>query len=144
MSPDILVATPQAAVGELLRLSLEESRQYRVRMVQSGHEALAAASRIPFDLAILDATLSDQTVATLMRSLVGQRASLKLVVIPPENDPAKLEPNGLRPDATLNLPFYAPDLVELVNSLLQGAPTKEASKDIPIADQACDRFNKNP
>ncbi len=126
MAANILVATPQTAIGELLRLSLEESSKYRVRLAQSGAEALSAAGRIAFDLAILDASLPDAPFITLAQTLCAGNSSLRLVVIPPENDPSKLALNGLTPDGYLSLPFYAPDLLDLVGNLL--SPTEHWQK----------------
>jgi len=144
MSVNILVATPQTALGELLRLSLEESSKYRVRLVQSGREALAAAGRIVFDLVILDAALNDQPMPGLIRTLLEPDTGLKLVVIPPENDPNRMNLNGLRPDAYLNLPFYVPDLFELVGSLLQGVDSVKAGKAETSPPDHPAHFNKNP
>ena len=144
MSANILVATPQPALGELLRLSIEESSKYRVRLVQSGREALAAAGRIAFDLAILDAALNDQPMPSLIHTLLEPDAGLKLVVIPPENDPNRMNLNGLRPDAYLNLPFYAPDLIELVSNLLKGASLIEPGKAATAQGKCPESFKKNP
>jgi len=53
----ILVASPHLAFGELLRLSLEESGQYRVRLAQTSAEARGSGRRAIFSLLILDADL---------------------------------------------------------------------------------------
>jgi len=121
MAVNILVATPQTAIGELLRLSLEEGGPYRVRLTQSGSEAVSAAARISFDLAILDATLPDQPFVRLVQTLCAANPDLRLVIIPPDNDPSKLSLDGLHPDALLSLPFYVPDLLDLVGGLLESA-----------------------
>ncbi len=118
MSANILVATPKTAFGELLRLSLEESGRYRVRLAQTPAEVQSACGRVPFDLAILDASLDGSSLAALAHTLRTANRSLRLVVIPPDNDPSHLAADGLAPDAFLSLPFYAPDLLETVGSLL--------------------------
>ncbi|MEM5774167.1 MAG: hypothetical protein AAGU05_04130, partial [Anaerolineaceae bacterium] len=59
MPKQILVASPHLAFGELLRLSLEESGQYRVRLVQTGGEARGSVGKAIFALLILDADLKD-------------------------------------------------------------------------------------
>jgi len=118
MTANVLVATPRTAFGELLRLSLEECGKYRVRLAQTPGEVQAASGRIPFDLAILDASLGETTLAPLAQALRSANRSLRLVVIPPDNDPTRLPADGLEPDAILSLPFYAPDLLETVGSLL--------------------------
>src|SRR5512146_2747120 len=118
MTANILVATPRTAFGELLRLSLEECGKYRVRLAQTPGEVQAASVRIPFDLAILDASLGETALTPLAQSLRAANNGLRLVVIPPDNDPTRLSEDGLEPDALLSLPFYAPDLLETVGSLL--------------------------
>ncbi len=118
MSANILVATPKTAFGELLRLSLEESGRYHVRLAQTPGEVRSTCGRVAFDLAILDASLDGQPLVSLAHELRAANYDLRLVVIPPENDPSRLDVDGLSPDAFLSLPFYAPDLLETVSSLL--------------------------
>ncbi len=118
MTANILVATPKTALGELLRLSLEESGRYRVRLAQTPAEVQSACGRVAFELAILDAALDSNALASLAHELRKANYDLRLVVIPPENDPSRLASDGLEPDAFLSLPFYAPDLLETVSSLL--------------------------
>ncbi len=121
MTANILVATPKTALGELLRLSLEESGRYRVRLAQTPGEVQSTCGRVSFDLAILDASLDGSTLGPLAHELRSANYDLRLVVIPPENDPSRLAADGLNPDALLSLPFYAPDLLETVSSLLSVA-----------------------
>ncbi len=118
MTANILVATPKTALGELLRLSLEESGSYRVRLAQTLSEVQSTCGRVAFDLAILDAALDGSSLASISHELRKANYDLRLVVIPPENDPSRLAADGLEPDAFLSLPFYAPDLLETVSSLL--------------------------
>ena len=143
MTINILVATPQTSFGELLRLCLEESSKYRVRLVQNGHEALAASGRINFDLAILDAALTDQPFPTLIHSLTEPNPGLRLVVIPPENDPSRLSLNGLHPDAYLNLPFYAPDFFDLVGKLIASSNASDLASTEPVEAFHTPSFQKN-
>jgi REP element-mobilizing transposase RayT/CheY-like chemotaxis protein len=136
MTANILVATPKTAVGELLRLSLEESGRYRVRLAQTPGEVQSACGRVPFDLVILDASLDGDSLAALVQALRTANPSLRLVVIPPDNDPSRLEPDGLRPDAFLSLPFYTPELLETVGSLLAVAghgSRQPAGESTPLA-----------
>ena len=84
MAKNILVATPQPAFGELLRLSLEESGRYRVRLVQNGREALSSAQHIVFALAILDTGLSDPPLTFVAQGFRDLRAGVRILVIPPQ------------------------------------------------------------
>ncbi len=116
MSASILVATTQAAFGELIRLSLEESGQYQVRLVRTAKEARMNASHSTFQAAILDADLADESVATLGQALRNEQPSLRLIVIPPDNNPKDPSLDGLVPNGFISSPFYLPDLLDLLST----------------------------
>jgi DNA-binding response OmpR family regulator len=129
MAANILVATPQAAFGELLRLSLEETGGFSVRLVQSSSEARAAAGRLHFDLAILDDGLPEPAFTAFAEALRSQSSGMRLVVISPENTAPSY--NGLNPDAVLSKPFYMPDLLEKVHSMV-GRSHRPAADTTPL------------
>ena len=114
----VLVATPYAAFGDLLRLSLEESGDYETRIVSTGLDALDAALDFPVHLAILDSDLTDWPVRDLARKLLERRPTMRLLVVPPENNPDHPTVQGLRPHAYLNRPFYMPDLSQIISSAM--------------------------
>ncbi len=118
MLASILVATPHAAFGELLRISLQDSGQYQVRLVMSAGEVRTSASRGEFQLAILDAALSNETFVPLCLDLLEKQKGIRLIVIPPENDPNHPALGGLLPHGYLIRPFYLPDLIHTVTLLL--------------------------
>jgi REP element-mobilizing transposase RayT/DNA-binding response OmpR family regulator len=118
MQKFILVATPQSAFGELLRLSLEELGACQVYQVQTGDQALANANRMDFHLAILDGELSGQPLTSLVQALRYFHPEMRLIVIPPENNRAHPSLAGLKPDGYLSRPFYIPDMVEIVEKIL--------------------------
>ena len=117
MVKNILVATPQPAFGELLRLSLEESGRYRVRLVQSGREALASAGHIVFTLAILDSTLDSPPLAYVAQGLRKALPDLHLLVIPPSEGLTSQDLTNLMIEGTVSQPFYAPDLLDTIDYL---------------------------
>ncbi len=128
MAKNILVATPQPAFGELLRLSLEESGRYRVRLVQTGREALSSAEHIVFTLAILDASLSEPPFRFVAQGLRERAVDIRLLVIPPFEGPTAPEISAVRPDGFVSQPFYAPTLLETIDQLTQS----ESAPSIPI------------
>jgi CheY-like chemotaxis protein len=128
MAKNILVATPQPAFGELLRLSLEESGRYRVRLVQTGGEALSSAEHIVFSLAILDASLAEPPFRYVAEGLRDRQGDIRLLVIPPLEGPAAPEISAARPDGCVSQPFYAPYLLETIDHLTQSA----APSQLPI------------
>lgn len=134
MSVSILVATPHAAFGELIRLSLEESGQYQVRLVLTEKEARASLSKAAFQLAILDFDVSDRAFVTLCTDLIAQQPQMRLIVIPPDNNPNHPSLGGLMPHGYLNRPFYLPDLLENVQNLISEPPparSQAAGSEVP-------------
>jgi len=118
MSQNILVASPHVAFGELLRLSLEESGRYIVYLTHSGTSALDEARLRVFSLAILDSDLADLSLATLSGLLLECHPQIRVMVIPPENDPTHPALENCTAHAYLLRPFYLPELLERVHSLL--------------------------
>lgn len=128
----ILVATPNPAFGELLRLSLEESGRYTVRLVQSGSEALASASRLRYDLVILDASISDHPFASLEHVLLEQQPDLHMIVIP---DQTSQNPDSGSGHTILENPFYLPDLLETVDRLLSPTEAGETQPEMAVLEK---------
>lgn len=121
MPVTVLVATPHAAFGELLRISLLDSGAYQIKLVQSAQaarEAFGAPDSPPFDLAIFDSALADEPFSALCRDLLAQQPGVRLMIIPPDNNPNHPSLGGLIPHGYLNRPFYLPDLLETVKRLL--------------------------
>ncbi len=135
MPIQILVASPHPAFGELIRISLEDSSSYRVRLVQNAVDAVNAASRSAFDLAILDSDLRDQPLADLARTITAQRAQTRLIIIPPNNDPNHPSLAGIAVQGVLKKPFYLPDLLDMVEKIIN-AQTEIPQ---PIAQPAAPR-----
>ena len=54
MPRKLLVASPYATLGDLLRDQLDDGERFQVVAAQTGNEALAAASQTAFCLAVLD------------------------------------------------------------------------------------------
>ncbi len=141
MPDSILVATPHTAFGELLRISLEESGQYRVRLVQSAKEARAAcdraavASRGAFLLAIIDSDIRDEAFVSLCFDMLELQPGIRMVVIPPQNNPNHPSLGGLMPHGYLNRPFYLPDLLDTVARLLSDREKQLKTQALPAGDQ---------
>jgi CheY-like chemotaxis protein/REP element-mobilizing transposase RayT len=114
----ILVASPHLAFQELLRLSLEESGKFRVRLARSSSEALNLAGKTAFASLILDADLTDAPFATFTREIRQLQPQARLLLIPPENNPKHPSLQGLPADAYINKPFYQPDLIKTVEAVL--------------------------
>lgn len=131
MAEKVLIVTPYVALGRLIRQSLEQSA-YEVQVTESADDALELASKVAFSVAILDADVNALSIVDLGQSLVTNYPDLRLVVIPPNNDPDSPLLDGLSPHALLSKPFYLPDLLQTIRSLLAGNLGEPA----PIAPDA--------
>jgi REP element-mobilizing transposase RayT len=113
----VLVATPTPAFGDLIRHSLEETGSYHVRVVYTAHEAQIVIATTCCQIAILDNDLSDCRLGQLAQDLHSGCPELKLVLIPPDNDPKHPALDGIPSAATLCKPFYLPELIDLMDQL---------------------------
>ena len=135
MPTQILVASAHPAFGELLRLSLEKSSNYRVKLVRNGTEILTAVNRDRFEIAIIDADIKDQPFVPLVQNLLAQYPAMRMVIIPPESEVENQSLSGLGVDGFLQKPFYLPDLLQLVDRLLQSPATRmEKGSDLHFED----------
>ena len=133
MTYQILIATPHAAFGELIRICLEETGEYRVRLVQTGREVLASLARLSFDLVALDADLPDVPLADIARQVHALRGP-RLMVIPPDNNIKHPLLSGIEIHGFIYRPFYTPDLLESVSELMRPtnvAPARSSAEQEP-------------
>ncbi|HTX79677.1 MAG TPA: transposase [Longilinea sp.] len=117
MVKSILVATPHAAFGELIRLSLEENGSYHVTSAQNGADAQKMAARQPFDVAILDSELKDAPFTAMVQTIRGCRPAIKIVAALPSTNRQDPALGGVSVDGYLRKPFYLPDLLGVIGRL---------------------------
>jgi len=127
MPTPILVASAHPAFGELLRLSLEKSSNYKVKVVRNGAEIFTVVNRDRFEIAIIDADIKDQPFVPMIQNLLARYPAMRIVIIPPESEAENHSIAGLDVDGFLQKPFYLPDLMQLVDRLLQ-MPTSRNEK----------------
>gem|GEM_PF-3588232 len=145
MAAKILVATPLAAFGELIRQSLEEVGRYQVEVTGSAADAIARCHKTLFDLAILDSDLKDAgPIGAFGRAVLELVPRVQLVVIPPDNNPNHPKLGGLKVQAFLNKPFYLPDLIETVEHLLANPPGEAHEGSAPPAVGEQDTHSSSP
>ncbi|MCC6148244.1 MAG: response regulator [Anaerolineaceae bacterium] len=135
MLKNVLVATHHTAFGELLRLSLEESGLYRVRIAQNTQEVLSDLKKRAFDLAIVDFELPDEPIASIVRVIREQHPAPRFVLIPPDNDPLHPLAAELQADGCLSRPFYLPSMLKMVHHLLNNSSSHSAPEEtLPYTD----------
>lgn len=114
----ILIATSDLAYGELLRTGLMDSGRYSVTLAASGSELLSLAASCAYDLAILDAELPGEPFAPLVMGLTTACPKLKIMIVPPDNNPRHARLTGLTPHGYIFNPFFLPDLLDGIASVL--------------------------
>jgi CheY-like chemotaxis protein/REP element-mobilizing transposase RayT len=117
MVKSILVASPHAAFGELIRLSLEESGSYHVALTQNGIEAQKLAAQQPFDVAILDPEIKDSPFPAMVQNIKRCRPAIKIVAALPSTSREDPALGGVTVDGYLRKPFYLPDLLGVIGRL---------------------------
>lgn len=120
-TPSILIVDSNMGFAMMLKQSLEEDNHYRATIAGAADEALAKASKQPFDLAIVDLGiepvrgLDGQAVA---RKLREEQVNLRLMLIPLEGEALAEEAPALDVQGVLPKPFFLPDLPDLVQGAL--------------------------
>jgi REP element-mobilizing transposase RayT/CheY-like chemotaxis protein len=130
MVTSVLIVSPTIAFGELIRLTLEGDGNYRVTRVNTGCEALAQCQSTPFELAILDAELSDLPLPDLFTAVQKLCPGIRLIVVPPNSDPKSPIVAGLPSHGYLNKPFYLPELMNIVARTLQSQDQQSKVKPV--------------
>ncbi len=120
MIASLLVVTPHASFGELIRQSLEETRSYRVHIVDDAESAVSCLKEQGVSMAFLDMDLKDASVLEIGLALRKINADLDLVIISNADILPALD--EIRPWKLLRKPFYLPNLL----NMLDKAPLKKA------------------
>lgn len=118
--------TPDTGFGELIRQVLVEEGAYEVSLVFDGISALSVAQQYEFALVILDCAADDVPFAELVGALRDWHPEMRLLLIPPDNNPDDPAIDHTNPDALLPKPFYLPDLLESISTILSGGGIEES------------------
>ena len=115
MKADLLVVTPQASFGELIRQSLSDTGSFRVHLANGKAEAILAAEKTNCTLALLDMDLGHKELLEIGRSLRSLNPDLDLVILADEELPPAMD--AIRPWVLLRKPFYLPDFIQLIRAV---------------------------
>ncbi len=133
MHPTLLVLTPQASFGELIRQTLEETGRYRVEVAYQAAEGVARCRRPgAYRLIILDGDLDGPPLDQLVADLRAAQPEARLALIPPESpaDPQAIQ--ALAVDGALSKPFYLPALAATIDRLIAGQAAGDPAEAAPI------------
>jgi REP element-mobilizing transposase RayT len=117
MAIRVLLATPIDSLGQLIQQALQTDGLYQVDLVDSGDQALQRAQTEPFDVALLDFDVASDFV-DLVANLRGNCPEAAFIAIPPENDVQPPDVEATLVDAWLSLPFYLPDLLDVLDQVV--------------------------
>lgn len=134
MPADILIVTPSASLGETIHSKLEDTKFYRVHVVNNKASAVVRADEIGIPLALLDIALGEDWVHEIGIALRTVQPGINLVLLCDEQgDPPLFD--ALRPWILVRKPFR---ISEFMNALSQpqqapkpAAPATIASATMP-------------
>jgi REP element-mobilizing transposase RayT/DNA-binding response OmpR family regulator len=112
MAKNILVVTPQASFGSMLRSSLEETGNYHVFVAGDEPTALVQLKSEGCELAFLDVDLGVDAAVEIGSALRTIKPEVSLIIVSDEDLPPALD--ALRPWTLLHKPFYLPELFEML------------------------------
>lgn len=114
-----MVVTPSASLGEAIRRSLEDTKFYRVHVVNNKASAIVKANQIGAPIALLDLALGEEWALEIGAALRTVSPSINLVLLCEETGaPPPLDP--LRPWIMVRKPFRMSDFM---NALSQPQPS---------------------
>lgn len=125
----ILAVSPDHEFLEQISAHLQEGGRFLVISATTAKEALSAAASQPFDLAILDAEISDHPLVPMARELTALLPNLRLLVYPPNNNPKHPALNGLISNGFLNKPFFGPEVISKITNIFKEIPRQQPSID---------------
>ena len=115
MKTDLLLITPEASFGELLRKSLNETGSFHIHMAKGKADAILTVEKEKCTLALLDMDLGEKALLEIGRSLRSMNPDLDLVILADEEIPPTID--AIRPWVLLRKPFYLPDFIQLVRAV---------------------------
>jgi REP element-mobilizing transposase RayT len=132
MKPSLLIVTPHASFGELIRKSLLDVGEYHIHIVDSQEDALTWLRTNECAFAFLDTDLRF-SILTLGLELRKIKSKLGLVIVSGAGVPPALD--ELRPWALLRKPFYQPDLINLLETGIPRPNGEQAAGSVRSAAQ---------
>ena len=115
MKASLLVITPQASFGELIRQSLNDTGSFDIYMANGKAKAISVLEKVNFSLVLLDMELGEKSILDIGHSLRSINPDLDLVILADEDLPPAI--NAIRPWVLLRKPFYLPDFIQLLRAV---------------------------
>jgi len=116
-----MVVTPSTSLGESIRRSLEDTKFYRVLVVNNKAAAIVKANEIGMPMAMLDLALGDDWVMEIGTALRTIRPSINLVLLCEEaGSPPAFD--SLRPWIMVRKPFRMSDFMTAISQPQSAQP----------------------
>jgi DNA-binding response OmpR family regulator len=133
----LLVVEDDRTVGQYVKRGLEE-QQYIADWVTDGHEALRAASTVPYDLIILDLRLPGLSGLEVLRTLRDRGVSVPVLVLTAQ-DTVEFKVDALRAGADdyVTKPFSFEELLARIEAVTR-RPRQLTARTLRIADLELD------
>jgi len=122
----ILVLSAHTEFSELLSTSLAEGGAYQVFRAPDCAAAVVQLQQEQINLVIADISPTDLYLAAFYDAVESAQPPCRLIVIPPDNNPDHPALRDWFPHGYLNKPFYFPDLLQMVEKLLDVSPQSSA------------------
>ena len=114
MPADLLLVTPSASLGESIRRGLDETKLYRVHVVNNKASAIVRSNEIGAPIAMLDVALGEDWVLEIGTALRTVRASINLILLCEEHgSPPAFD--SLRPWIMVRKPFRMSDFMNAIS-----------------------------
>lgn len=130
MMQEYLVASPNIAFGDLLRLSLEEDEALRVHLAHESDAMLEIVAMHPISLLILDTEMVPDALDPMIQEMLIHKPELRFIFLLPENAPS-WQPDIPNPFFELHQPYFISTVLEMLDTLLGN-------------EAALDSFHKEP
>lgn len=128
-----MVVTPSVSLGEAIRRSLEDTKFYRVQVVNNKAAAIVKANEVGMPMAMLDLALGEDWVMEIGTSLRTIRPSINLVILCEEaGSPPAFD--SLRPWIMVRKPFRISDFMSAISqpqSSSSGTPSSSTVQFMP-------------
>ncbi len=132
----VLVVSPDAGFGGLIQQTLDNAGGYEPVLVINGRQALELASKLQFDLAILDADLAGFSIVELGMALQTLSPDISMIMIPNDGNEQEFAETGLHIGGYLSKPFFLPDLLDLVGKITQDQASRNMAAEETFNRQA--------
>jgi len=148
MESNLLVVTPQASFGELIRQSLSDTGSFRVLMAKGKADAILTAEKENCSLTLLDMELGESPILDIGRSLRSINPDLDLVILADDDLPPSMD--AIRPWVLLRKPFYLPDFIQLIravpiipDNMLNALDQKKKNNSKPVMEASVQKTDES-